>query len=80
MRKDAALSAVLVAAALLLFLPGAARAGTYDVVSCNAPGASGENRAWTLETVQQRAASRAPDRAAFVTANGPTTVRGRRPA
>jgi hypothetical protein len=49
MRKDAALPAV-VAAVLLLLVPAAARAGTYDVVACGAPGGDGINRAWTVET------------------------------
>jgi hypothetical protein len=35
--------AVLVAATLALLAPAGARAGTYDVVSCNAPGAAGVN-------------------------------------
>src|SRR4051794_39040929 len=30
----------------LLWAPAAAHAGTYDVVSCNAPGAGGVNRSW----------------------------------
>jgi hypothetical protein len=38
--------AVLVAALMALFAPAGARAGTYDVVSCRAPGADGINRAW----------------------------------
>jgi len=37
---------VLLAAALALFAPAGARAGTYDVVSCRAPGSDGINRAW----------------------------------
>src|SRR4051794_12599897 len=49
MRKDVALPAV-VAAVLLLFVPALARAGTYDVVACTAPGGGGVNRAWTVET------------------------------
>jgi hypothetical protein len=36
----------LVATALALLAPAAARAGTYDVVSCRAPGAGGVNHAW----------------------------------
>jgi hypothetical protein len=35
--------AVLVAGLLALLAPAGARAGTYDVVSCNAPGANGKN-------------------------------------
>src|SRR5262249_10232333 len=31
-------------------VPALARAGTYDVVACTAPGADGINRAWTVET------------------------------
>jgi hypothetical protein len=38
---------VLVAAAAAMLWPAAATAGTYDVVSCNAPGAGGVNNAWT---------------------------------
>ena len=37
---------VLVAAALTLLAPAVAQAGTYDVVSCRAPGAGGVNHAW----------------------------------
>ena len=33
--------------AAALAAPGSAAAGTYDVVSCRAPGADGVNRAWT---------------------------------
>jgi hypothetical protein len=36
------------AAALALLAPAGAQAGTYDVVSCRAPGADGINRAWTV--------------------------------
>jgi hypothetical protein len=39
--------AVLVAATLAFLAPAGARAGTYDVVSCRAPGAGGINAAWT---------------------------------
>jgi hypothetical protein len=38
--------ALLLASAALLAAPAAADAGSYDVVSCNAPGAGGVNRAW----------------------------------
>jgi hypothetical protein len=37
----------LAAVAVGLLWPAAAAAGTYDVVSCNAPGAGGVNGAWT---------------------------------
>ena len=49
MRKDAAarLATVVAVAAMLVAAP--ARAGTYEVVSCNAPGAAGENHSWALE-------------------------------
>jgi hypothetical protein len=33
-------------AVAMLGAPAAASAGTYDVVSCGAPGAGGVNRAW----------------------------------
>jgi hypothetical protein len=33
----------------LMLLAPAAHAGTYDVVSCGAPGAGGANRAWTVD-------------------------------
>jgi hypothetical protein len=46
MRKDAACLAVFVTA--LLFAP-AAHAGTYDVVSCQAPNGSGVNQSWAVE-------------------------------
>jgi hypothetical protein len=46
MRKDAACLAALCAA--LWFAPPA-HAGTYDVVSCQASGGGGINRAWTVE-------------------------------
>jgi hypothetical protein len=64
MRKDAALLAVL--GAVLLILPAAARAGTYDVVACNAPGGDGGgiNRAWKLD-FYNRAGKAAPAAAAF---------------
>jgi hypothetical protein len=39
---------VLVVVAAVLGAPRPASAGTYDVVSCGAPGAGGVNRAWTL--------------------------------
>jgi hypothetical protein len=39
--------AALVAALLLLLVPGSARAGTYDVVAC---GSAGVNNSWTAET------------------------------
>ena len=32
--------------AMGLMAPAAAQAGSYDVVSCNAPGANGANNAW----------------------------------
>ena len=35
--------AVVVTGVLALLAPAGARAGTYDVVSCNAPGANGRN-------------------------------------
>src|SRR3954451_6330688 len=41
--------AVLVATAAGLLLAAPARAGTYDVVSCGAPGAGGINRSWVGE-------------------------------
>jgi hypothetical protein len=64
MRKDAALLVALVAA--LLILPSAARAGTYDVVSCNTPlgEGGGINRAWTIETYN-RAGKAAPPASSF---------------
>jgi hypothetical protein len=37
-------------ALVALVLPGAAVAGTYDVVACNAPGAGGVNSSWAYET------------------------------
>ena len=37
------------AAAAFFAVPVAAHAGTYDVVTCNAPGAGGVNRSWTPE-------------------------------
>jgi hypothetical protein len=40
---------VLVAAALALLAPAVAQAGTYDVVSCRAPGAGGVNSAWEAQ-------------------------------
>jgi hypothetical protein len=43
-----AVRAVLGTAALSLLAPAGAQAGTYDVVSCRAPGADGVNRAWTV--------------------------------
>jgi hypothetical protein len=66
MRKDAALLAVLCTVAL--FLPAAASAGTYDVVSCNTPGGDGGgiNRAWTLDLFN-RGGKAAPAAAAFKT-------------
>jgi len=39
-------STVLAAVTASLLGPGAAHAGSYQVVSCNAPGADGVNRAW----------------------------------
>ena len=36
----------LAALALALLAPAVAEAGTYDVVSCRAPGAGGVNNAW----------------------------------
>jgi hypothetical protein len=39
-------TAVGIAIAGILLLPAPASAGTYDVVSCGAPGAGGVNRAW----------------------------------
>lgn len=47
MRKDAALL-VLVGAMALGFAP-TAKAGTYDVVMCNAPGAERQNLSWKVE-------------------------------
>lgn len=47
MRKDAACLAALCAA--LWFAPPA-HAGSYDVVSCLAPGAGAINRSWSVET------------------------------
>ena len=45
MRKDAALVVAMIVG--LLALPAAsAWAGTYDVVSCKAPGADGINQSW----------------------------------
>src|SRR5215210_4290794 len=40
-----------VLAALCLACASPAEAGTYDVVSCGAPGAGGANRAWVGEIV-----------------------------
>ena len=39
---------VVAAAAMLTAVPGAS-AGSYDVVSCGAPGAGGVNGAWRVE-------------------------------
>src|SRR5699024_5974463 len=50
MRRDAARLAALVAILLTVFAVADARAGTYDVVSCHAPGADMRNLAWTFET------------------------------
>ncbi len=64
MRKDAAL--LVLVCACLLVLPSAARAGTYDVITCNVPGSEGGaiNRAWTLD-LYNRAGKPAPAAAAF---------------
>jgi hypothetical protein len=62
MRKDAAFLAVL--CAVLLCAP-AARAGTYDVVSCLATGGNGINRAWTVEPYNSQGAA-APGIANFI--------------
>jgi hypothetical protein len=43
--------AVMVAAVAGLVLAAPAQAGTYDVVSCGAPGAGGVNRAWVGEII-----------------------------
>src|SRR5918995_5662826 len=40
-----------VAAAAVLLAAAPAQAGTYEVVSCGAPGAGGVNRAWVGEVV-----------------------------
>ena len=39
---------VVLMGALALLAPASARGGTYDVVSCRAPGADGTNRAWEV--------------------------------
>ena len=49
MRKGAALAAAMMVGWLAVLPVVSARAGTYDVVSCAAPGGDGVNRAWTLE-------------------------------
>ncbi len=74
MRKDVALPAV-VAAVVLLMTPVAARAGTYDVVACNAPGANGVNGSWTVEPYNSSGKA-APDAAAFQTSPAPDACGG----
>lgn len=49
MRKGAALAVAMMVGWLVVLPVASARAGTYDVVSCAAPGGDGVNRAWTLE-------------------------------
>jgi hypothetical protein len=56
-RKDAARLAVLVA--VLWFVPPA-RAGTYDVVACQAANGGGINRAWTVEPYSSTGAAPPP--------------------
>jgi hypothetical protein len=66
MRKDAALRAAVAAAMAVCLLPCAvARAGTYEVVACNAPGAGGANRSWTVEPYNAGGKA-APPASAFV--------------
>ena len=44
-----------------LALPvSSASAGTYDVLTCNAPGAGGVNHAWTFETFNASGQARRP--------------------
>ena len=70
MRRDAAFLAAWVAVLLTVLSVAPARAGTYDVVSCNEPGANGENRSWTFEPYS--AAGLAPPAAStFVVGYGP---------
>jgi hypothetical protein len=68
MRKDAALPGVLVAA-LLVVLPASAHAGTYDVLTCNVPGADGRNYAWTAEPYNS-AGKAVPSMASFTVVGG----------
>jgi hypothetical protein len=64
MRKDVALPAV-VAAVLLCSLPAVARAGTYDVLACNAPGGGGVNKSWSVEQYDSGAVKQPPSASAF---------------
>ncbi len=65
--------AVIGTAILLCSAPGAARAGTYDVVACNAPGANLINRAWTVETYNFNGGA-APPASSFFTLPSATDV------
>ncbi len=77
----------LAAALVALLAPAGARAGTYDVVSCNAPGANGRNnsleyapRASTRSTRARSAAGTRPTRPAptvWSRARAPWTERSR---
>lgn len=69
MRKDAALLVLVLSVLSLLAVP-AARAGTYDVVACNAPGAEARNASWTLEPYNALGRP-APDASAFAVITGP---------
>ena len=62
------------AAGLVLLGAEAARAGSYDVVSCKAPGGGDINRAWTLETFNS-AGKTPPPLSAFKTYAGPERAR-----
>ena len=55
---------VLILLALLALPVAGASAGTYDVVSCNAPGSTGVNGAWSFETFNASGRA-APDPAKF---------------
>lgn len=63
MRKEAAYLATAIAL-LTVFTAGSARAGTYDVVACGAPGAAMSNFSWAFETFSATGKT-APDPARF---------------
>src|SRR5688500_2226 len=50
MRRDAAVLTAWAAVAFFMLAAAGARAGTYDVVACHAPGADMRNDSWRFET------------------------------
>ena len=62
----------------LLSAAAPARAGTYNVVSCGAPGANGVNRAWQVVAFDDRffdVAPSCPELGAWSERRGGVTVR-----